>query len=420
MTQVTAVVIGAGNRGNTYVRQAVPGTLKVVGVAEPNEQRRLKFQETYNIPDENCFLSYEQLLAAPKMADMAIISTNDDLHIQPSEMALEKGYHILLEKPVATSPEAVYKLTKLAEKNDKLFSVCYVLRYTNFFKTLKNIIDSGKIGRIVSMVHSENVAYWHQAHSFVRGNWRNSKETSPMILAKCCHDMDILYHLIGAKCKKVSSFGSLFHFKKENAPEGAAKRCLDNCPHYDTCQFNAAKLYLDSPLRSWCKIPLNIPDTEAKTIMEALKTSDYGRCVYHCDNDVVDNQVVNLLYDNGVTVAFTMCAFTKECNRLMRIMGVDGEIEGDVENGIITVKEFKTGNVNRISVAASATGHSGGDYGLINAFISAIMGREEAGSTVKESLESHMLAFAAEKSRVEGRTIDMDEYMAEVGKTNEK
>jgi Predicted dehydrogenases and related proteins len=414
MKQVTAIVIGAGKRGNIYVQQAIPGSLKVLGVAEPDEIRRAKFQEKHHLSEENCFSSYEDIFSKPQMADLAIICTNDALHIQPAEMALGKGYHILLEKPIATSPEEVYRLAKVAEKSDRIFSVCHVLRFTPFFKTLKGILDSGRIGRVVSIAHSENVGYWHQAHSYVRGNWRNSKNASPMILAKSCHDMDILYYLIGSKCKKISSFGSRLHFRAENAPKGAPKRCLDNCPYYDTCQFNAVRLYLNGPLKDWCKIPFNLADTQPDSIIEALKTNGYGRCVYYCDNDVVDNQVVNLQYENGATAAFTMCAFTKENNRVLRIMGTDGEIEGDLAGGSIIVKEFKTGNENRISIPPSAGGHNGGDYGIINSVIAAIKGQAEEGSAAADSLEAHMIAFAAEKSRLEEQTIDMDEFITQI------
>lgn len=413
--QVTAVVIGAGSRGTwAYVNKAVPGTLKVVGVAEPDDLRRENLRKTYNIDINNCFRSYEELFAKPRFADLAIICTNDRMHIQPCEMAMEKGYNIMLEKPISPVPEEVYKIGEAAKNYDKVFSICHVLRYTNFYTTLKQIIESKKIGRLISVIHTEGVGYWHQAHSFVRGNWRNSKETSPMILAKCCHDLDILVYLIGSKCKRLSSFGGLTHFKPENAPKGAARRCLDGCPHFDSCQYNAVKLYLTSQLREWCQIPFNIPDIDFATITEALKFNQYGRCVYYCDNDAVDHQVISIEFENGVTVAFTMCAFTNECKRTMRFFGTDGEIEGDMEAGTITVKDFKTGNTESISAAKSIGGHSGGDLGMINSVINSVLGNNRDKTSASESVESHMIAFAAEKSRLEGITVNMDEYIKSI------
>lgn len=417
MKPVTAVIIGGGLRGYAaYAIKANPKTLNVVGVAEPVEYKRQMCAERFGIAPENCFESYEDLLAQPKMADLAIICTPDDLHFEPAKMAAEKGYHILLEKPISPKAEEIYEIGKIAEKSDKIFSICHVLRYTKFYIKLKEILDSGRIGKLVHMIHSENVAYWHQAHSFVRGNWRNSVETSPMILAKCCHDMDILLYLIGSKCTRISSMGELTFFKKENAPEGAPKRCLDGCPVYDSCPYCAPKLYLhNSYLRAWGLENLfDIPDTSDESIIKALETNQYGRCVFQCDNDVVDHQSATIEFENGVTVSFTMCAFTNENTRVMRLMGTHGEIVADFDNNSIKVRDFVTDNVEEITIGPAALGHGGGDAGLMNAVVSAINGCDTNKTSAVESVESHMMALAAEKSRVTGKTIVMDEFVAEI------
>ncbi len=416
MEPVTAVIIGGGLRGyEAYAPKANPGTLKIVAVAEPVEYKRNMCKERFGIAPENCFESYEELLSKPRMADLAIICTNDRMHVEPATMAVELGYHVLLEKPISPDAEEVYKIGRLAEKSDKVFSICHVLRYTKFYTKLKELLDSGKIGRLIHVIHSENVGYFHQAHSFVRGIWRRKDETSPMILAKCCHDMDIFVYLIGSKCKTISSFGDLSYFKKENAPEGAPMRCLDGCPVYDTCPYCAPKLYTTGIMRDWDLENLfGIEDSSTESIVNALKTNQWGRCVFHCDNDVVDHQSTCLEFENGVTVSFTMTAFSKENTRVMRFMGTHGEIVGDFDNNTITVKEFATDNVEEITIGPAPLGHGGGDAGLINAVISAIHGNDTNKTSAQESVQSHMMSLAAEKSRIEGRTINMDEFVAEI------
>ena len=415
MSLVTVALVGAGNRGvEAYAPYALinPDQMKFVAVCEPDRERRQAFQDAFEIPGKMCFDSYNELLKQPRIADAVFICTQDKMHFLPTIEFLRKGYHILLEKPMSPDIKECILMAEEARKQDRALIICHVLRYTSFFKAIKNILESGKIGKLISIVHNENVGYFHQAHSFVRGNWRNKDETSPMILAKCCHDMDILHWLADSKCKNISSFGSLTHFKAENVPEGAAKRCLDGCKYADDCIYYAPKQYLTDDI-GWPTSVISA-DTSYKAREKALKKGPYGRCVYHCDNNVVDNQVANMEFENGVTAAFTMCAFTNECNRVMRLMGTNGEIEGDVENGFITVKEFKTGNVENISVSSGAAGHSGGDYGIINSVINTILGKGDDRSSVTQSLQSHMMAFAAEKSRLEGRIVDIDEYIEEI------
>jgi predicted dehydrogenase len=381
-----------------------------------NDAEKLQLsKEDFKIDEKNCFLDSEEFFKE-KRSDALVIATQDRDHVSMCIKALELGYDILLEKPISPDAEEIYEIGLIAAKSDKIFSICHVLRYTKFYIKLKEILDSGRIGKLVHMIHSENVAYWHQAHSFVRGNWRNSKETSPMILAKCCHDMDILVYLIGSKCKTISSMGDLTFFTKENAPEGAPARCLDGCPVYDTCPYCAPKLYLhNSFLRAWGLENLfDIPDTSDESIIKALETNQYGRCVFQCDNDVVDHQTISMDFENGVTVSFTMCAFTNENTRVMRLMGTHGEIVGDFDNNTIRVRDFVTDNVEEITIGPAALGHGGGDAGLMNAVVSAVQGKDTNKSSAQESVQSHMMALAAEKSRVTGKTIVMDEFVAEI------
>jgi predicted dehydrogenase len=417
MSKVTAILLGAGGRGmGAYASYALkhPNELEFIAVAEPNKERREKFKKLHNLPDSMCFESWEELLAGPKLADAALICTQDRMHFKPTVMAIEKGYHILLEKPISPNPKECLIIGEKAKEHNKVLSVCHVLRYTSFFATLKKLLDDGRIGRLISIQHNENVGYWHQAHSFVRGNWRNSTESSPMILQKSCHDTDILLWLVGAECVRVSSFGSLTHFKSECAPEGAPMRCLDGCPEEDECPYYAPKIYLTDNT-GWPTSVIS-EDTSIEARTKALKDGPYGRCVYHCDNDVVDHQVVNMEFSNEVTVAFTMCAFSNIINRTIKLMGTRGEIRGDMHRNEIEITDFNTGTVETIKLQDSEYGHGGGDYGIMRDFLKLVQqdGKVQGRTSASVSVQSHMIAFAAEKARVEKKIINIKEFMEEV------
>ncbi|MEG0952181.1 MAG: Gfo/Idh/MocA family oxidoreductase, partial [Niameybacter sp.] len=321
MRQVTAIIVGGGLRGGfAYAPYAVshPHEFKIVGVAEPIKERREFLKEKYQIDEAHCFESWEQILELPKFADAAMICTQDQMHFEPAMMALEQGYHLLLEKPIAPTEEECVAIADKATEKDLHVVVCHVLRYTTLFKTIKKLLDGGRIGQVVAMNHNENVNHIHYSHSFVRGNWGNSKTSTPMILAKCCHDLDIIQWLIGSRCTKVSSFGELTYFKAKNAPEGATMRCQDGCPHSATCPYDAPTVYVTE--KKWGASAFCMEPNNSEKVLAALKENDYGRCVFHSDNDVVDHQIVTLNFENGVTVSLTMCAFTKDFTRTLKIM----------------------------------------------------------------------------------------------------
>ena len=406
MNPITAVVLGGGSRGVNYSNYSLlkPEELKIVAIAEPRENRRTQFAQTFGVPEEHVFASWQELLERPKMADVAFVCTLDQDHIGPALAALEKGYHILLEKPMSNREQECIEIEAAAAKAGKHMAVCHVLRYTPFYQTIKGIIDSGEIGQVMVASQIENVAYWHQAHSFVRGNWRNAEETSPMILQKCCHDVDILLWLAGKDCKKVSSFGSLRHFTPENAPEGAPQRCLDGCPHADNCLYYAPKLYLTGET-GW-PVDVLTTDLTPEGITKALREGPYGRCVYHCDNDVVDRQVVNMELEDGVVCNLIMSAFTANCCRQLKILGTLGQIQADMSTNEVWLHPFG-GEPRKVEVAAADSGHGGGDYGLLRDFLTVIREGGESRTSAKASLQSHLVCFAAEKSRVEGRIIEL-------------
>jgi predicted dehydrogenase len=424
LKKITAALIGAGQRGaGAYAPYALqhPEDIQFVAVADSDPERRERFQQAHSVLNDNCYSSWEDLLEGPMLADAILICTQDKMHFEPALKALEKGYHVLMEKPMSPDPRECFIMGEYAEKYNRVFSVCHVLRYTDFFSTIKQIITDGKIGKLVSIQHTENVEHRHQAHSFVRGNWRDSEVSSPMILAKSCHDMDILQWLVDADCTKVSSFGSLTHFRKESAPEGAPKYCLDGCPVQDSCPYYAPKMYIERD--DWVGEVLRTVvsnDTSDEGVLRALKDGPYGRCVYHCDNNVVDHQVVNMEFANEVTVAFTMSAFTYEGGRSLKLMGTHGQIRGDMEKNVIEVTSFVTRETETINLETDLAGHGGGDTGLMRDFVRLVRsdGKEEGLTGADASVKSHLIAFAAEKSRLESRVILMSDYINELKNSN--
>ena len=412
------IVIGAGSRGTCYTSKSleIPDYYQIVGVAEPIADRRDNIKNIHGVADEMCFESWEPLLALPKMADIAIIATMDRDHVAPALAAIEKGYDLLLEKPAGATPEECRRIQRAAEEKGVFVLVCHVLRYTNFFKALKKIIDSGEIGKVMNIQHFEPVGLIHQSHSFVRGNWRNSNESSPMILQKSCHDMDILAWLIGKKCKKVHSFGTLSYFTKENAPEGSTERCTDGCPHLDTCPFNAIKIYFDDKENDWFRTTCTkLAHPTDDDVMKSITTTDYGKCVFKCPNNVVDHQVVNLEFEDDIFASFTMSAFSKG-TRTIKIGGTKGVIEASMGDPIIRIhhflgKEDREVDLNSASADNITGGHGGGDVGILYALKDLIEGvPNESVCDIGESCDNHMIAFAAEESRLTGKVIDMEEF----------
>ena len=418
MDKVKLIVAGCGHRGDHYARLATKDArVEIVGVAEPREFHRSKIAAEHSVPGENVFADWRQMAQRAKFADAVIIATQDCDHVEPAVAFADKKYAMLLEKPMAPNVEGCRTIVEAAIRNEILFGVCHVLRYTDFTTRLKSMIDAGAIGDVVSLQRLEPVGYWHQAHSFVRGNWRNEAESSFMLLAKSCHDLDWIRYIMGAKCQKVSSFGSLYHFRKEQKPEGAADSCLD-CAVEPDCPYSAKRLYLGRVERGETGWPVSVLAGEVteETITEALRTGPYGRCVYECDNDVVDNQVVNMQFEGGKTASFVMTAFTPmdpNGGRRTRVFGTRGMLEGDSTN--LTYHNFVTNEVETIDTSLDAQGedlgaHGGGDGRLIQHFVEAVATNDQSRilSGPTETLESHLMVFAAEKARLEGSVVSID------------
>lgn len=409
MKKIKLAVIGAGARGflsyMPYV-QRFPGEVEVVAVAEPNEERRKRFAEAFDLTSEQLYSSWEELLNEPKLCDALLICTQDQMHFEPTVAALRKGYHVLLEKPMSNSPSECVEMEKVAREEGRLLSICHVSRYTPFWQKMKQLIGGGSIGNVMSIQHNENVGYLHYAHSFVRGNWRNDALSSPMILAKSCHDMDLIRWLVDADCTKVSSFGSLGHFKLDNAPAGSTDRCTDGCAVESTCPYSALRFYMQDIESNPFAALIADPPTETNR-MNAILSGPYGKCVYRTDNNVVDHQTVNMEFENGVTVMFSMSGFTRDINRIIQVMGTKGEIRGDLLNGRIELFEFESGTLSVIQIPNSQSGHQGGDDGIMRQFLSDVRNERFTGTltSAQTSLESHLMAFAAEESRLNGGAV---------------
>lgn len=411
---------GLGSRGkDTYAPTAkiFPDKMEIVAIADIDPAKVEEVAKEYQISADFCFSSAEEMLKQDRLADLMFISTQDRQHVGHAIPALKKGYHLLMEKPISPDLQECREIVKVAKECDRKVIVCHVLRYTPIYSKLKEILDSKVVGDIVSVMSIENVGYWHQAHSFVRGNWRNAKTTSPMILQKCCHDMDLLLWLTGKTCESVSSFGSTYLFKSECAPEGAAKRCMDGCAAKETCPFDAEKIYLkhhkigaENGYKQWPLDVLMLHPT-VESIKEAILTGPYGKCVYYCDNNVVDHQVVNLNMTDGSTISHTMCAFTATGSRYSKFMGTRGEVIADMEENTIKITEFGKKDTEVIDVTKLATdfsGHGGGDNRMVEELLDMIIeGKEPNNRTtsVEQSVESHYAAIAAEKSRLAGGEV---------------
>jgi len=407
------VIIGAGSRGMIYGSWAKEHGHTIRAVAELRPDRLEHAAKVLDVPQEMCFRDGNNLLSREKLADVAIIATMDRDHYGHVMLALDRGYDILLEKPISPDAQECLEIEEKANRLGRKIIVCHVLRYTAFFSTLKQIVDSGEIGKVVAIKHSENIGNYHMAHSFVRGNWRNTSLSSPIIMQKSCHDLDILLWLTDAHCTKVASFGSLTYFKESNAPAGSAGRCCD-CPVRGSCRFDAWKCYAPI-LGDWPADVVCLEQTE-DALREALKTGPYGRCVYRCDNDVCDHMSSIMEFDNGVTATFSLTAQTDRIHRNIHIMCENGEILADDGLKSITVTHFRCNHTEApisrtIPIGRSASGHGGGDSGIMEDLVRVLSsGGNDSRSSISRSVESHLMACAIEQSRLTGQVVDIAEF----------
>jgi predicted dehydrogenase len=413
VSQVSLVVAGAGLRGQAYCRRAVEsGAARLVAVAEPDDGRRERIAAEHGLPPEAVFRDWRDLAAAGRLADAAIVATPDREHTGPAVALADLGYHLMLEKPMAPTEAEAIRIFEAVERNKVIFALCHVLRYTDYTRTIRRLLDDGRIGELMSVQHLEPVGWWHQAHSFVRGEWSDSRTSSPMLLAKACHDIDWLMYVVGRPVERVSSFGRLSHFRPESRPEGAADRCLD-CPLEPTCPYSAPRLYLgclgDEDKQFWPLSAVTADHTEAG-VRTALREGPYGKCVYAGGNDAVDHQVVTMEFAGGATCSFTMTAFSPFELRKTRIFGTHGYLDGD--GASLRLVDFRTGAEELIEVGGSAgleADHGDADHALLDAFLAAVVANDPGllHSDAAASLASHQVVWAAERARHSGSVVGL-------------
>ena len=433
----TVSILGCGSRGTVYANamELKKEKFSIVSICDTSKEKLRLAKEKFNINDDFLF-DDENTFLEKKRSDVLVIATQDKDHVRQCIKALELGYDVLMEKPISPVKEELERLLEVYKNTDRTVMICHVLRYAPAFLKIKELLDSGDIGKVVWIDWIEQVTYWHQAHSFVRGNWRNSAETSPMIMQKCCHDLDLLQYYANSKCKTVYSMGDLSFFNQANKPEGAASRCQD-CKYKTDCVYSAERLYVekwkkdfdwafDKPhvdnharQQGW---PFNVVDSTRpiteESIRKAYENSQYGRCVFDCDNNVVDNQTVMMQFENGIRANLTMTAFTALPGRKMTFHGTLGEVEMDEENDYIRVSRYGHGtrflSIKEILKVAlnDDFGHGGGDLMLVRDFYDALAGKADLGTTLDRSIESHLIALAAEKSRKTGKVYHLHETEA--------
>lgn len=423
MKEYSVAILGVGSRGAfTYgaLMKSMKGKFKIVSLCDIKKESIDLVKDDFGVSDENCFLD-ENDFFKEKRADVLVIATQDRDHVREAIKALKMGYDILLEKPISPVKEELEELLEVHKKTGRKVLVCHVLRYAPAYLKIKELVNNNEIGRLVKIESLERVAYWHQSHSFVRGNWRRDDETSPMIMQKCCHDLDIIQWLVGSKCKQVFSTGDLTFFKKENKPQGAAKRCQD-CKFIKTCPYSAELQY---PVRfkeqhnkqGW---PFNVlvydklPFTQ-EDVRKAYENGPYGRCVFECDNNVVDNQQVEMVFENGVCASHTMTAFTAQFRRRMDLHGTLGEIVFDEEENSIVLYKYNglsknkktVWKINKLITRKDDKGfsHGGGDNMIVQNLYSILEGDMIPETSLEASVESHLIALAAEESRKNNKII---------------
>ncbi len=411
MERKRIAVMGFGARGQIYsaFAEKYPEKFELVAIIENNPSRIESAKSIHK--NTRVFSDYREFIKEKIHADILAVATQDQQHKEHSIAMMKAGYDLLLEKPIANTAEDCEAICQTAKKYGRNVIVCHVLRYSPFYSTIKNIIDSGKIGEIVSIHASENVGFYHQAHSFVRGPWRNKESSSPMILAKCCHDMDIFRYLMNEKCVSVSSYGSLFYFNRKNAPEDSGEYCSE-CEKED-CIYKAQNLYLSEKGR-WCSSYFVDGELTDDNILNSLKKSQYDKCVYKCDNDVVDHQVTIMQFEKGKTACHTMAAFSKDIYRDIKIYGTKAETVGNMEDSFVEIRYF-SGETERITTDVPQNivgGHMGADCSMMNSLYNALNGEPTCGITYLDvSMDSHLMCFAAEESRNnKGKTVFISKF----------
>ena len=393
---IRVAIIGCGNRGaDVYARHLAAQGARITHLVEASRPRLAAVAARHHIEPEQQFTDWHAFFALGKVTDAVVIATPDDQHTGACLEALSLGYDVLLEKPICLSESELDELLRAEQRSSGTVTVCHVLRRSPFFEAVAEVVSSGRLGQLVGITLAENVAWWHYAHSYVRGNWRHSPPAAPFILAKSCHDLDILRWLAAAPPVRVQSQGGLHHFRPGNRPEGAAQRCLDCAVD---CPYDARRIYRGRPEGEW---PLTVLTAGGQTLEEALESGPYGQCVYLGLNNVADHQTVSVTFENGVLASLVSSAFTHNNTRTLKLLGSRGELRGQMEKGELEWHDFVSGEVETLEVATGGN-HGGGDMRMVAAWLAFLRGEAAAPTPLSESLDSHRMAFMAERSRLGG------------------
>lgn len=411
MMKLAVIGLGSRGRGAYLTNLKKYKDIEVTALCDINPAT-LAFTRDKFAPKAQCFDDDAAFFEAGKLADWLIVATPDKEHYRHAMAALALGYHVMVEKPVTDVEAELDALAAEAKARDRTVIVCHVLRYSPYFGKIKEIIDSGVIGDLVSIVHEEGVGYWHYAHSFVRGNWCNTDKSAPFLLAKCCHDFDLLNWYIDQPCLKVSSYGSLDYFTEKNRPEGAADFCLGGCKIKDSCPYNVERLYLrKTSLLFWGRpMAAGLPNPSIAQTREALKTGDYGRCIYASNNNVCDHQVTSLSFGGGITASFAVNAFTRHFVRQTHIFGTKGELYGIDNEHKLRLNVFGK-NPKTVRVKAGLVGHSGADTGICETLHKLMQGEavnRDHLTTIDVTVKSHKMVYAALESARTGETVEVN------------
>ncbi len=419
MRIIKAACVGAGNRGKIYSNFAIthPDRMKVTAVVDPNAFHRSEFAKAHNIPAEMQFETVEDFAAARPDCDIVINATIDNLHCVTAKPLLEAGYNVLLEKPITSYSDELLDLRDCAARNGVGLFICHVLRYTPFYKSIKQHLLNGDIGKITSVQMAEHVGVSHYIESFVVGKWRSEAECgSPFIQAKSCHDLDLLCWLNNSSApSKIASFADRKIFIPENAPEGHTETC-HTCPHENTCKYSMTNIFKGKS-GTWKRIVNDIDKPTEKItqedINEQLKKSTYGRCVYE-GMDLVDRQSVIVNFENGSVGNFSLIGAVAKGDRYLHIVGEDGEIYGSHLAGIYNIRKYDFANKCYTETAYDVSKnakdeHLGGDVGIMTELCDYLNGDKSSISItdINDSINGHLCVYAAEKSRKNGVVVDL-------------
>lgn len=392
---VKVAIIGCGNRGgDVYARHLRAQGAQITHLVDARLSRLAQVAARCGVGREQQFSGWPAFFALGKVADAVVIATPDHQHLEPCLAALALGYQVLLEKPVCLSEAELGTLLTAENQSSGRVTVCHVLRTTPFFKAAAQVVQSGRLGQLIGITLSENVAWWHYAHSFVRGNWRRSPPAAPFILAKSVHDLDVLRWLAASAPARVDSQGGLHHFRPGNRPAVAADRCVECAV---ACPYDARRIYRPRPAGEW---PVTVLTAGGQSLAEALETGPYGECVYLGLNNVADHQALSVTFESGVTAQLTVSAFTHNNTRTIKLLGAHGELRGQMEKGELEIHDFLSGAVETLQVETDGV-HGGGDTGLVSAWLAFLRGEAPVPTPLAESLDSHRMAFWAERSRAE-------------------